>query len=81
MSENKKYTYSSPMINGVLPDYYKGLKYDSSLLYPYLTTPIKKKNSNSCSSKLKDVIDCLKNNSSQCSEIINDFLLCIDHKK
>ena len=63
MSENKKFIYQSPMNSGILPDLYTGLKYDGSMLFPYLTTPpIQKKYSDSCSSKLKQVVDCLKNN-------------------
>lgn len=82
MSENKKFIYQSPMNSGILPDLYTGLKYDGSMLFPYLTTPpIQKKYSDSCSSKLKQVVDCLKNNSSECEEIIDDFLHCIDQKK
>ena len=77
MSENKKYTYSSPMINGVLPDIDSE---SSKLLFPYITIPPIKKN-NSCSYHLKKLIECIQSKESNCDDLIHNFITCLDYKK
>ena len=76
MSENKKYTYSSPVSNGVIPEI--GSE-SSKLLFPYLTiSPIKKK---SCSYHLKKLIECIQSKESNCDDLIHNFITCLDYKK
>ena len=74
MSENKKYTYSSPMINGVLPDIDSE---SSKLLFPYLAIPP----NNSCSYHLKKLIECIQNKDDNCDDLIHNFITCLDYKK
>ena len=76
MSENKKYTYSSPMINGVLPDIDSE---SSKLLFPYLAIPPTK--NNSCSYHLKKLIECIQSKESNCDDLIHNFITCLDYKK